>query len=115
MGEQQSTLVLRHLRRQEDQPGCLQGAINQGRLARHGYSADNRPTGAVVSIANLTECWSIGRDYQSGMPLLYNGADRQDKCVSLKEDKFSYYSRGRYAWKMSDVQRISETIPAKGQ
>ena len=38
------------------------------RLVRHGYSVDNLPTGAVVAIANLTECWSIGTDYQSGMP-----------------------------------------------
>lgn len=84
-------------------------------LKRHGYTADSLPIGAIVAIGNLTECWSIGTDYQSGMSLLYNGTDGQDKRVSLKEEKFGFYYPGRYAWEMSDVNRLPEPIPAKGQ
>ncbi len=84
-------------------------------LAKYGYTADNLPTGAVLAIANLSECWAIGADYESGMPYLFNGEGGATKSVSLKEEKFGDYSFGRSALQMSDVQRLPEPIPAKGQ
>ncbi|MGW8822244.1 2-oxoglutarate dehydrogenase E1 [Paenibacillus lautus] len=103
-----------HAGKKIDREACEAPEIKAA-LARHGYTADNLPTGAVVAIANMTECWSIGTDYQSGMPLLYNGRGGQEKRVSLKEDKFGFYDPGRYAWEVSDVQRLAAPIPAKGQ
>ncbi|WP_430129686.1 ASCH domain-containing protein [Paenibacillus lautus] len=102
-----------HAGKKIDREACEEPEIKAA-LARHGYTADNLPTGAVVAIANMTECWSIGTDYQSRMPLLYNGTGGTDKRVSLKEDKFGFYSPGRFAWEMSDVKRLAEPIPAKG-
>ena len=101
-----------HAGKKIDREACEVPEI-KARLVRHGYSVDNLPTGAVVAIANLTECWSIGTDYQSGMPPLYNGTGGQDKRVSLKEDKFGF-TPGRYAWEMSDVKCLAEPIPEKG-
>lgn len=103
-----------HAGKKIDREACEVPEIKAA-LARHGYTADNLPTGAVVAIANMTECWSIGTDYQSRMPLLYNGTGGQEKRVSLKEDKFGFYYPGRYAWELSDVQRLAEPVPAKGQ
>lgn len=83
-------------------------------LAKHGYTADNLPTGAVVAIANLSECWAVGEDYQSGMPTLFNGEGGTTKNIGLQEDSFGWFEPGRYAWEMTDVRRI-DPVPAKGQ
>jgi hypothetical protein len=103
-----------HAGKKIDKEACEEPEIKAA-LARHGYTADSLPTGGVVAITEMYECWSIGTDYQSGMPLLYNGKDGGDRIVGLKEDKFGYYSPGRYAWELSDVKQLPELIPAKGQ
>lgn len=103
-----------HAGKKIDREACEVPEIKAA-LMRHGYTADNLPTGAVLAIANMTECWSIGTDYQSGMPLLYNGTGGTDQRVSLKEDKFGFFYPGRYAWEMFGVKRLAEPIPSKGQ
>lgn len=102
-----------HAARKVDKEMCLEETFRSV-LAKHGYTADNLPTGAVVAIANLNECWSIGEDYQSGMPVLFNGEGGATKRVSLQEDSFGYFSDGRYAWEVAEVRRI-DPVPAKGQ
>ncbi|AYB46249.1 hypothetical protein D5F53_24435 [Paenibacillus lautus] len=90
VGGQQSIAGPRHSRRHEDRPVSMRGAIKQGRLARHRYSADHLPIGAVVYCkADLV---LVNRNGLSKWyaPPLYNGAYRQDKRVSLKEEKFGY-------------------------
>ncbi|WP_240421634.1 2-oxoglutarate dehydrogenase E1 [Paenibacillus periandrae] len=84
-------------------------------LAKHGYTADNLPTGAIVGFANLEECWSIGEDYQSGMPILYNGEGGRTKLVNSTEAEFGWYAPDRFAWEFADVKQLPEPIPAKGQ
>jgi hypothetical protein len=103
-----------HAGKKVDREACEREPIKSV-LAKHGYTADNLPTGAVVSIGNLSECWSIGTDYQSGMPALFNGAGGETKRVSLSEDKFGYYENGRYAWEFKDMNKLPKPIPAKGQ
>ncbi|WP_019123617.1 ASCH domain-containing protein [Brevibacillus massiliensis] len=84
-------------------------------LWEHGYHLpEDLPTGAVVAFANLTYCWSIGQDYESGMPVLFNGEGGATKRVSLREDSFGWFAPGRYAWEMAEVKQI-EPVPAKGQ
>lgn len=83
-------------------------------LSEHGLTADNLPTGAVVAIASLEECWSVGEDYESGMPVLFNGEGGATKHICLKEDEFGWFEPGRYAWEMAEVKQI-EPVPAKGQ
>ncbi|MFP3381771.1 2-oxoglutarate dehydrogenase E1, partial [Bacillus sp. SIMBA_069] len=67
-----------------------------------------------VAIANFTDCWAVGHDYQSGMPVLFNGEGGKTKRICLKEDSFGWFEAGRYAWEMSDVKQI-DPAPAKGQ
>lgn len=103
-----------HAGQKIDRAACEQEPI-KSTLAKYGYTAENLPTGAVLAIANLSECWAIGVDYESGMPFLFNGEGGATKSVSLKEEKFGDYSFGRSALQMSDVQQLPEPIPAKGQ
>lgn len=73
------------------------------------------PTGCIVAIANLTECWAVGEDYQSGSTVLFNGENGATKDIGLKEYKFGDYSFGRCAWELDDVKILDKPIPAKGQ
>ncbi|AWP28802.1 ASCH domain-containing protein [Paenibacillus sp. Cedars] len=104
-----------HAGKKIDREACEVAEIKAA-LMRHGYTVESLPTGAVVAIASMTECWSIGMDYQSGMPLLYH-AERgreETRIVGLKESKSGFYYPGRFAWEMANVNRLLEPIPAKG-
>lgn len=78
-------------------------------LARHGYTADNLPTGAVVATCQLVECHKVIEDYGSSASV---GEDLTR--VIHPEYDFGWYEIGRYAWEMADVKRI-DPVPAKGQ
>lgn len=85
-------------------------------LVRNGITDWTKlPYGVVMATATLTECWSVGSDYQSGMPVLYNGEGGETRPVRLKEGRFGDYSFGRYAWELIDVRPLPEPIQAKGQ
>lgn len=103
-----------HAGLQIDKAACGREPI-KSTLAKHGYTADNLPTGAIVGIADLAECWTVGEDYNSGVALLFNGADGATRDVSPNERSFGDYSFGRHAYQMKDVQRLERPIPAKGQ
>ncbi|TDL50918.1 2-oxoglutarate dehydrogenase E1 [Paenibacillus dendritiformis] len=103
-----------HAGKQIDRGACEQEPI-KSTLAKHGYTADNLPTGAVLAIANLWECWKIGSDYESGELILYVKSGRMAKQVSMKEEAFGWYEEGRYAWEMADIRQLPKPIPAKGQ
>ncbi|BAH42142.1 hypothetical protein HP570_10090 [Brevibacillus sp. RS1.1] len=83
-------------------------------LEKHGYTADNLPTGAVIAVANITECWSVGENHQGGMPVLFNGDEGQMKRICLQEDSFGWFEHGRFVWEMTDVKPF-DPVPAKGQ
>lgn len=71
------------------------------------------PTGAVIAIANLTECHKITSDYYS---MYEQESAGTDKGHLIEDDEwwFGNYEEGRYAWQLSDVQAI-EPVLAKGQ
>lgn len=66
------------------------------------------PTGAIVAVAELVECWLIGEhsifEEKSGRAIV----------IDQQERDFGWYERGRYAWELSKIRRI-DPIPAKGQ
>ncbi|SDE75783.1 ASCH domain-containing protein [Fontibacillus panacisegetis] len=103
-----------HAGKKVDRQACEWGPI-KSTLEKHGCTADNLPTGGIVAIAYLLECWAIGEDYVSGATVLFNGENGATKDVSAKECKFSDYSLGRYAWELDNVRMLPEPIPAKGQ
>ncbi|WP_127580883.1 ASCH domain-containing protein [Paenibacillus koleovorans] len=84
-------------------------------LVRHGYTHWNMLPQGVIATAELVQCWSIGLDYQNGMPSLYNGENGETRKVSVAEEKVGYYDFGRYAWQMDHVVKLPKPIAAKGQ
>lgn len=83
-------------------------------LAKHGYTADNLPTGAIVAICNLTECYEINlarETYASSV------SDKGEILQVYEGNEFAFgrYEEGRFAWNMKDRQFLESPIPAKGQ
>ncbi|KZS45724.1 2-oxoglutarate dehydrogenase E1 [Paenibacillus glucanolyticus] len=85
-------------------------------LAKHGYTADNLPTGAIVALCNLEECYmvdnrhdygTIGLKAKNGKFIMWGGSRGN-------EYYFGDYSDGRCAWQTSNVRHLREPIPAKG-
>ncbi|QWU17371.1 ASCH domain-containing protein [Paenibacillus sophorae] len=107
-----------HAGKQVDKEVCEQVEIRAA-LARHGFTADNLPTGVVVAIAQLAGCYTIYDTIDNGTHIVRcpNGKYDFDKVEFIRkpESDFGYYSEGRYAWELADVQPLPEPFPAKGQ
>ncbi|OKP79152.1 2-oxoglutarate dehydrogenase E1 [Paenibacillus sp. P3E] len=85
-----------------DKSACRQELI-QSALARHGYSADNLPLGAIIATSRLADCYQVtDEDAGAGWP-------------GGNEFAFGDYSQGRYAWKLEEVTALAHPIPAKGR
>ncbi|MNO76220.1 ASCH domain protein [compost metagenome] len=72
-------------------------------LAKHGYTANNLPTGAIIASGQLTGCYEVTPE-----------ADVRG-WINGNEYDFGDYSEGRFAWKLEDVHPLSHPIPAKGR
>ncbi|WP_028590339.1 ASCH domain-containing protein [Paenibacillus massiliensis] len=113
-----------HAAKHIDRAACEVPEIKAA-LARHGYTVDNLPTGAVVAICDLKECWSISRLSGWGefvTPPVQLTADNNPRTITWsgkvennKEYLFGNYDDGRFAWEMAEVLQLTEPIPAKGQ
>lgn len=85
-------------------------------LAKHGYTADNLPTGAIVALSNMTNCYKVSRSSGEDGPVWLD-IEGRTLCWAgklLQEYYFGDYSDGRFAWEQAGVRQI-EPIPAKGQ
>lgn len=86
-------------------------------LARHGYTAHNLPTGAIVAIANLTECWEVIGEEEGVQSFLLDS--QKNKRMSIAQDSneflFGDFSIGRFGLEMNDVNHLAKPIPVKGQ
>jgi hypothetical protein len=82
-------------------------------LSRDGYMIDRYlwgphgrvrsfglPLGKVVAVAELVEVIPV---------------ERVSGLVNPRETAFGDFSRGRYAWKLSNIRRLREPYPAKGR
>lgn len=78
-------------------------------LAAHGYTAETLPTGSIVAIADLSNCYpvSVSNPYYAAL-LGYDG------YIEGNELEFGWYKEGRYAWEISNVKRIDHA-PVRGQ
>lgn len=83
-------------------------------LDKHGYTADNLPTGCVVAIANLAECREIGSvdTFQKEANLKWS-----DQFIWGNEFDFGWYEEGRFAWQLKEINPIPREcqVPVKGQ
>ncbi|QWU14903.1 ASCH domain-containing protein [Paenibacillus sophorae] len=86
-------------------------------LAKHGYTADNLPTGSVVAVCRLKECYRVTRPYGENGLISLEGTHQLRTWGDYlsNEQLFGDYSDGRFAWELADVQRLPEPIPAKGR
>lgn len=97
-----------HAAKKVDLKICLEEPF-RSILARHGYTADNLPTGAVVAICQLQECHKVIEDYGSSALV---GEDLTR--IMRPEYDFGWYEIGRYAWELTDIKQI-DPVSAKGQ
>lgn len=75
----------------------------QSLLARHGYTADNLPTGKIIAVSRIADCCEVTPELaQQGWP-------------GGNEYVFGNYAEGRYAWKLEEVVPLVHPIPAKGR
>lgn len=62
---------------------------------------DEMPRGAIIATGDLVDCIRITPEYVA--------------TLSLDELALGDYTPGRYAWKLANVKRLPEPIPAKGR
>ncbi|MED1955109.1 ASCH domain-containing protein [Brevibacillus centrosporus] len=98
-----------HAAKKVDKEICQQEPFRSV-LAKHGYTADNLPTGAVVAKCQLVDCHQIISTGYDAATLYAVGIPK----VRDNEFAFGWYKAGRYAWEMADVKPI-DPVPAKGQ
>jgi hypothetical protein len=83
-----------------------------GALVRHGLKGSGElPLGAVVAIAQLVDVVpvdKIDRAWISQPDISESGR----YVISEKDQAFGDFSAGRYAWILTDAQRLQEPVPA---
>ncbi|MFF2016241.1 ASCH domain-containing protein [Paenibacillus sp. NPDC058177] len=104
-----------HAGKKVDREACQKPEI-QAALERHGYTADNLPTGAVVATCDLANVYPITNHFEySGEAASINAEGVIEEIFEGNEYAFGWYEVGRYAWELHAVRRLPEPIPEKGQ
>lgn len=71
-------------------------------LQAHGLlRPDDLPRGAILALVTLADCRPI--------------AGPTDAPPDERERAFGDYTPGRYAWYLSEIQRLDEPLPARGR
>jgi ASCH domain. len=104
-----------HAGKKIDREACEREPI-KSILAKHGYTVDNLPVGAIIATSYLRDCHSVYMDdigdaillAESGDPLCWISKDSN-------EFHFGHYATNRYAWKLKNVKQLMNPVPAKGQ
>lgn len=84
-------------------------------LLKHGIqSHEDLPTGVVLATANLIECHKIKTNY---FPMYDEEKASTESGLLIEGDEYWFgdYDEGRYAWELTNLQVLSEPVPAKGQ
>lgn len=86
-------------------------------LAKHGYTVENLPMGAVVAICTLKQCWQVNADVPD--ELVLEASDRAsdgqwNQAIDAQEMAVGNFTAGRFAWQLTEVQLLTEPVPAKG-
>lgn len=110
--------IVIHAGKKIDKEICMQEPFRSV-LAKHGYTVDKLPTGAVVAIVQIQGCYRIYNTIDNGVHIVRCPDDQYDfdkvEFIHHQERSFGWYDSGRYAWELTDVSRLPEPIPAKGQ
>ena len=103
-----------HAGKKVDKTACEEPEIKAA-LARHGYTADNLPTGAVIAVSELAACQEIHIDHTGDAVLLNRLVPVFWIGQGNKEFAFGFYESGRHAWELTNVKQLLEPVPAKGK
>lgn len=81
--------------------------------------------GAVIAIAEITGCYKVighqfraelnGRQFMNLGGTVTAAILENNKWICGNELDFGDYSKGRYAWRLENIQLLKTPIPAKGQ
>lgn len=87
-------------------------------LAKHGYTVDNLPTGAVIATVELIGSYRHYNTIDNGVHIVRCPDNQYDfekvHYINGQEKSFGWWGEGRHAWEMANIKQI-EPIPAKGQ
>jgi activating signal cointegrator 1 len=104
-----------HAGKKIDKEACRREPIRSA-LAKQGYDEKNLPTGVILATCKLSNCHEIHIDHSGDAVLLApNGAPEYWIGAGSNEFSFGFYDFGRFAWRMTDMKRLTVPIPAKGQ
>ncbi|PZE19837.1 ASCH domain-containing protein [Paenibacillus xerothermodurans] len=78
-------------------------------LAKHGYTAQNLPTGFVIATCRLVDCNKVIDNHGTSATL------DDGSVVSGNEFMLGNFGVGRFAWRVRDVEMLEQFIPAKGK
>lgn len=97
-----------HAAKKVDRDICCQEPYRSV-LAKHGYTAENLPTGVIVATSHLSECHPVRSD-DGHMATIIDPVN----VIAGNEYEFGWYEVGRFAWELTSVTQV-EPVPAKGQ
>lgn len=103
-----------HAAKKVDRAACEREPIKTI-LARHGYTAENLPTGAVVATCTLKQCWQVKEAAAAELLLEASDDGRQwHQAIAAQELAAGNFAAGRFAWQLTDVQLLTKQVAAKG-
>lgn len=87
-------------------------------LQKHGIMfIDDMPTGAVVALCNLEECYKVDNRSECGTIGLQANNGKFKVWGGWRDNEYYFgdYADGRYAWELTDVKQLPVPVTAKGQ
>ncbi|OZQ66094.1 2-oxoglutarate dehydrogenase E1 [Paenibacillus sp. VTT E-133280] len=104
-----------HAGKKIDKEACEVPEIKEA-LARHGYTGNNLPTGAVIATTNLERVYPINHHAEHlNLASSINEQGDIEEIFENNEYAFGWYEEGLFAWKLDTLRRLTGPIPAKGQ
>ena len=98
-----------HAGKSIDKEACEDSWI-KGVLAEHGITSWKQlPTGVVLATTELIDCHKVGATIGHASVL------ESGTIVLGLEVAFGDYTKGRFAWELTNLQVLAEPVPAKGQ
>lgn len=93
-----------------DKEACAQEEIAE-LLREAGYhSWRDLPTGAVIAIGELTDCYRVLTQHKE------NGiAMTQTEKIDGLAYRLGDFSVGRYAWEVQKIERLDKVVPCRGR
>ncbi|WHX42829.1 2-oxoglutarate dehydrogenase E1 [Mesobacillus sp. AQ2] len=97
-----------HTSKKVDKVVCSHVAI-KSLLSKHGYNADDLPTGVIIATCLLEDCLRVMESHETWAVL------EDGRIVSGNDFFLGDFKVGGYVWEVSDMKMLDSFIPAKGR